>query len=175
MSRVLPFFLLIIISCTAKEEPVTKEEALSMSHVIDSSIRNKKPNYFNSLINEMSFADKIAKVYGTKVTAEMRTGIKTALKQSDFGDKIIRAIQPNGTYQFVKQYEKDKVQHLIFRLYSDDGLNYHDFELSKKDGKLAIADIFIYPYSNFMSILKSCRYQSKLGCLAVTGNKPLLL
>src|SRR5688500_9805019 len=146
MSRFLPFVFLLLVSasCSVKEEPVTKEEAFSMSRAIDSSIRNKKPEYFNSLINETAFADKIAKVPGTKVSAQMRQGIKSALKQSDLGDNIIRAARANGTYELVKQYEKDKVQHLIFRLYSDEGLNYHDFELTKKGGKLAIADIFIY-------------------------------
>ncbi|MGZ8542189.1 MAG: tetratricopeptide repeat protein [Chitinophagaceae bacterium] len=146
MPRLLSFIFLLIISasCSVKEKPVTKEEALIMSRAIDSSIRNKKPGYFNSLISEDAFTEKVAKSPGTKSSAGMRRGIKTALEKSDLGDKIIRASRTNGSYELVKQYEKDKIQHLIFRLYSDDGLNYHDFELTKKNGKPAIADIFIY-------------------------------
>lgn len=146
MPRFLPFVFLLIISasCSKKEKPVTKEEALSLSHAIDSAIKNKKPNYFNSLINEKALADKVAKVSGTKISNDFRLGIKSALKQADLGDKIVQAIRGNGSYELVKHYEKDNTQHLIFRLYSDDGLNYHDFELAKKDGKPAIADLFIY-------------------------------
>jgi len=147
MSRLLPFsfLLIVLLSCTVQEQPVTKDEALAISRAIDSSIRNKKHNYFNSLINEKVFADKVAKASGSKVSNDFREGIKAALKKGDLGDKIIKANQEaNGTYELVKQYEKDKTQHLIFRLYSDEGLNYHDFELTKKDGKPAIADILIY-------------------------------
>ena len=117
---------------------------MTMSRAIDSAIRNKKSNYFNSLLSEKAFIDKVAKVSGTKISSGLTDGIKTALKQSDLGDKIIVAIRANGTYELVKQYEKEKVQHLIFRLYSDGGLNYHDFELSKRDGKVSIGDIYIY-------------------------------
>ena len=146
MSRLLAFIFLLIVcaSCSVNEEPVTKEEALAMSRAIDSSISNKKPNYWNYLFNEKVFADKVAKISGIKASADFRQSIKTALKQSDMGDKIIRAAQANGTYKLVKQYEKDKTQHLIFRLYSDEGLNYHDFELTKNEGKLSIADLYIY-------------------------------
>ena len=146
MSRLLAFIFLLIVcaSCSVNEEPVTKEEALAMSRAIDSSISNKKPNYWNYLFNEKVFADKVAMISGIKASDGFRQSIKTALKQSDMGDKIIRAAQANGTYKLVKQYEKDKTQHLIFRLYSDEGLNYHDFELTKNEGKLSIADQYIY-------------------------------
>lgn len=146
MPRLIPlaFLLLIIASCSNKEEPVTKEEAMNMAHVIDSAINNKKPAYFNSLLNDKAFAAKVAKVSGTSLSANLREGVKGALKQSDLGDKIIVALRSNGIYELVKQYEKDNIQHLIFRLYSDDGLNYHDFELTKRDGKVAIGDLYIY-------------------------------
>lgn len=146
MPRFLPFILLLIVaaSCSVKEEFVTKEEALTISRAIDSSIRNKKPNYWNNLFNEKAFADRVAKIYGISASNDLRQSIKAALKKSDLGDKIIRSVDGNGSYQLVRQYEKDKVQHLLFRLYSDEGLNYHDFELTKKNGSVAVADILIY-------------------------------
>jgi hypothetical protein len=146
MPRLLLFIFVLILtsSCSVNEEPVTKEEALGMSRAIDSSIRYKKPNYWNYLFNEKVFADRVAKISGLNPSADFRKSIKAALKQSDLGDKIIKAARANGTYQLVRQYEKDKAQHLLFRLYSDEGLNYHDFELTKKGGKLAVADMLIY-------------------------------
>lgn len=146
MSRFISFafLLLIIASCSDKEQPVTKEEAMNMAHVIDSAINNKKSAYFNSLLNEKAFAAKVAKTSGLSLSAELKKEVKAALTQSDLGDKVIMGMGSSGTYELVKQYEKDKIQHLIFRLYSDDGLNYHDFELTKRDGKVAIGDLYIY-------------------------------
>lgn len=36
------------------------------------------------------------------------------------------------------------MQHLIYRLYGEGGLNYHDFELTKMGNKVYVADLFIY-------------------------------
>lgn len=115
-----------------------------VSKKIDSCISNKRPQYFNELFDENAFVRKISKETDTKNTRDIIKGVKEALSKTDLGDKIIKGLGESGHYQFVKHYEKDKVQHLIFRLYSDDGINYHDFEISKTKGKLGIADMYIY-------------------------------
>jgi len=139
--------LILLSSCSpkeAKEEPVSKEEALAFSGKLDSSIRYKLPYLFNSLINKKVFTDKIAAASGTKVDANIMKGVEDGLKQMDLGQNIIQGIRDNGFYELVKQYEKNNKQHLLFRLYSDAGLNYHDFELTKRKGEVGIADMYIY-------------------------------
>lgn len=139
--------LVLLSSCLpkeAKEEPVTKEEALLLAAKIDSSIRYKLPYYFNSLINKKVFTQKIATVTGASVSGDMIKEAEVGLKQMDLGQNIINGIKDNGFYELVKQYEKDNKQHLLFRLYSDSGLNYHDFELTKRKGEVGIADMYIY-------------------------------
>lgn len=142
--RLAPVLLLFLASCKEKAEVPSKAEAMETAHKIDSSISNKRPRYFNELFDANGFARKIAKQTDDKVTNDMIQGVKDALIKAEFGDKIIQSLGRNGNYKLVKHYEKNNVHHLLFRLYSDDGLNYHDLELSKRNGKILITDMYIY-------------------------------
>lgn len=144
VARVIPLVLLFFISCREKVELLSKAEAMEVAHKIDSSISNKKPHYFTELLDATAFARKIAKQADEKINADIIRGVKDALIKAEFGDKIIQSLGNNGHYQLVKHYEKNNVQHLLFRLYSADGINYHDLELNKRNGKAGIADMYIY-------------------------------
>lgn len=146
--------LILLSSCLpkeAKEEPVSKEEALAFSNKLDSSIRYKLPYYFNALINKKVFTERIAAASGSKVNGDIMKGVEDGLKKMDLGENIIKGVSDNGFYELVKQYEKDNKQHLLFRLYSNSGLNYHDFELTKRKGEVGIADMYIYLSGENMS------------------------
>jgi hypothetical protein len=73
----------------------------------------------------------------------MVLGSMKSIKAGELGRQIAGALGEKGTYELVKQYEKDNHQHLVFRLFNDQ-LNYHDFELIKKGSQVKIADMFIY-------------------------------
>lgn len=137
---------LLFFSCSSvKEEPVSKEEAKTMARQIDSAIGNNKPDYFIGLVNTDAFMQRVAIGSDLPSSKDLKKGIETGLKKSDLGAQIIRGVEKsNGGYELVKQYEKDKKQHLVYRFYGDDGLNYHDFELTKIGDKVWIADIFFY-------------------------------
>ncbi len=140
-------FLLLFSCSNEKEMPVTIEEALQAAQTIYSSIKNKQPTVFRNFFNAHIFSNRIAA--GSKKTDANRRdfikGVETSMKKTDFGDQIIQSLGQDGSYELVKQYEKDQKQHLLFRLRSDDGgLNYNDFELTKYRNKVCIADIFIY-------------------------------
>ncbi|HMR91341.1 MAG TPA: tetratricopeptide repeat protein [Chitinophagaceae bacterium] len=136
---------LLFTSCRqTREEAVSKEEALALAREIDASIENKKPKNFDNLLNADMLARRIAQNKGVAESPAFLQGIKEGFARVNMGNQIIRGLGDKGTYQLVKHYEKDKVQHLVYRLYADDGLNYHDFELSKEKGKTYIADMYIY-------------------------------
>ena len=142
--KTIAILVFVISSCKEKVELVTKDEALKMSKNIDSSINFKKPLYFNSLFDATTFTKRVAKYAGETVSNAAVKDVKETMTKMGLGDKIIRSIMDNGTYEFVNHYEKDNIHHLIFRLFSSEGLNYHDFELIKKGGKVLIADIYVY-------------------------------
>jgi hypothetical protein len=138
---------LLIFSCREIpfEMPVTRDEALTMSKKIDSAVANNKSDYFISLISERAFAGRVKKVTKVNISAGMLEGLHAGLVKADLVAQIKRSLSDeSGGYELVKHYEKDKAHHLIYRLYGTDGLNYTDFELTKVDGKVQIADMFFY-------------------------------
>lgn len=144
----------IIAGCSSPDQPVSFEEAEKFSKQIDSSINYRNAKYFTSLINVKELGKRVEKSSTHKLSAGMERGIGEGLNKTDMGGQIIRQVEKKGSYELVKHYEKDKVQHLVYRLYSEEGLNYHDFELVKKNGKVSIADYYIYlAGENFSSML----------------------
>jgi tetratricopeptide (TPR) repeat protein len=138
------FLSVFLFSCQQKEEKLSKEEALQVARNIDSTIRQKQPKYFNELLEVDLFTKKIAKATSGKNSKALTNGIKSAWRQIELGDKIIQGLGETGHYQLVKHYEKEGVHHLVYRLYSTEGLNYHDIELAKYKGEPRITDIYIY-------------------------------
>ena len=62
----------------------------------------------------------------------------------NLGRSILNSLSSKGWYALVRQYEDSGIQHLVFRMYDDGNINYHDFELIKKGNKVAIADAYVY-------------------------------
>ncbi len=145
---VLPFF---IFSCTQKEKPVTKEEAATLAKAIEASVVSGDESFLDGIIDEKSFADRVVKDKKSSFKRGVSEGIKKGLQSTRLGRQIIDAAEKNGSYQLVKQYEKDQKQHLIFRLYTDGALNYHDFELIRVKDKVKASDVYIYITGDWLS------------------------
>lgn len=136
--------LVFLIASCSQQTPVTPPEANQIAAQIDSFIHNKMPAAFGNLFSEKAFGERIKKAAGDKLPPGFTAAIGKQIRKNNLGGEIINSLRQTGSYTLVKQYEKDKVQHLIFRLYGDDGLNYHDFELVKQGNTVYIADAFIY-------------------------------
>ncbi|PWV46131.1 lipopolysaccharide assembly protein LapB [Chitinophaga sp. S165] len=152
-------FILFAVSCSEPEKPVTKEEAAKVAASLAQAVARHSDSRFNELLDVDAIEERILDQAGKKVDRQMVTrGMKT-LRSGEYGKEIVRNIGNKGSYELVKQYEKDNHQHLIFRLYNDQ-LNYHDLLLIKKGDKVRIADIFIYTTGENLTttIAESLRY-----------------
>lgn len=135
--------VLFAVSCSEPEKPVTKEEAAKVATAITRAIARQDADRFNDLLDIDAIEKRIRDQAGSNVSRQLIAGATKNLQSGDYGKEIVRNVGNKGTYELVKQYEKDKRQHLIFRLYNDQ-LNYHDYELIKKRDQVKIADIFVY-------------------------------
>lgn len=143
------FFCLALVGCllASCSQPaiVTPKEAQGMALLIDSFINNKKPSSFGNLFSETAFGERIKNASGKNLPPGFSSAVNKQIRKNNLGGEIINSIRQDGSYELVKQYEKARVQHLIFRLFSaEGGLNYHDFELIKQKDKIYIADVFAY-------------------------------
>ena len=145
-------FLLLLTSfgwtaCRHTPKPITAEEVRQFSRELESSVEKRDPAFFNEAIDRDEMARR-AGVGDSKKAKDFTRGMRNA---ANMGTKIIQSISKNATYELVKQYEKDGTHHIIFRLYDDGSINYHDLELIRKKDQLKIADIFVYTTGEPMS------------------------
>jgi hypothetical protein len=136
--------LLLMAACKEAQKPVTKEQAMQFADALGKSIYKKDKSFFNDAFDTDEMINKMKALEPGKKAAFWRDAKKGLSGQADFGQKIILAQGKDGSYSLVKQYEKEGKQHVIFRHFADDGLNYHDYELINKGGRTKIADIYIY-------------------------------
>jgi hypothetical protein len=136
-------YVLFVTACSEPEKPVTKEEAKEVAISLKNSIAHRKAARFNELVDIDALGKRVNEQSENKLNPAMVAGALSSVKSGEFGSQIVKSLGKKGTYELVKQYEKDNRQHLVFRMYNDQ-LNYHDFELFKKEDKVKIADIYIY-------------------------------
>lgn len=136
---------LLFTACAGKkEQPVTEAEASAYAKSIQASIKAGNKNIINKVLDENLFADEVAKAAGQKSNNSFKIGVKTGLQKQNLSRQIFNSLGQDGTYEFVKQYQKDGSQHLIFRMFGEGGLNYHDFTLAKHDDSVRAKDVYIF-------------------------------
>jgi tetratricopeptide (TPR) repeat protein len=139
--RILPFlFAFFLIACGGKEKPILEKEAREFAKKLEQSIEKKDGQFMDDAVDR----DEIIKRAGLKSSSSAREFGAGIRKAANMGTKIVEALKEEGSYELVKVYEKESKQHMIFRLYSDGSINYHDMELKRKKGDIKIADIFVY-------------------------------
>ena len=131
-------------ACTIPEKPVTKDEAIAFSHRIEKSVEHGNSVLLDNIFDEEGFGKRVASDGNRILNKELKDGAIQGIKAAHFGQQILQSIGKQGTYKLVKQYEKDNRQHLLFRLYGDGSVNYHDYELVKRDENIKAIDIYIY-------------------------------
>ena len=131
-----------------KQEPLTAAEAKDFARQLQSSVERRESDFFNEAIDKDIFLKKIGLNQNGSDGKAFTSGI---LSKLNIGTQLTGSISKKATYQLVKQYEKDNKQHLIFRLYDNGSLNYHDLELTKTDKKVKVADLFIYTSGELLS------------------------
>ena len=144
------YFLLlpvVLFSCSTTEKPVTAEEAKDFARQLQSSVEKRNGDFFDQAIDKRSFFKKA----GLNDEKEARSFGSGLVDKINIGTQLIRALSKNGTYQLVKQYEKNEKQHVLFRLYDNGSLNYHDIELTRSGKETKIADMFIYASGELFS------------------------
>lgn len=136
-------FLLFVIACSEPEKPVTKEEAAKVAATLTDALAHRNADGLNDLLDLDALEKRIVSQANNKLNRSSVVGAMKSLSSGEFGIQVVRTLGDKGTYELVKQYEKDNHQRLIFRLFNET-LNYHDFELVKKGDQVKIADVFVY-------------------------------
>lgn len=144
LAAILITSLLFVTACKQEEEKLTAGEAKEFSVSFQDDIAARKMDFMEKRIILPALLDRIALSTKLKHTSAVGEGIRTALAKHEMERNILKSLDNNGTFQLVKQYEKEGRQRLLYRSFGADGLNYLDIELTKLKNRIGIADIFIY-------------------------------
>jgi tetratricopeptide (TPR) repeat protein len=132
--------ILATLSCGQPEKPVTAEEAKKFAKTLERSMELREGEFFNESLDKRELLRRAG--YLKKFNSQ---SVPPSLNNSmNIGTSLLKSMSDKGTYQLIKQYEKDKIQHLLFRMFDRGGLMYHDLELINTKGKTRIADLYVY-------------------------------
>src|SRR5688500_5841959 len=137
-------FTFLIEGCSPKEQPNTKKEAIEFAKKLEYTIAKRSSNMLDSVFYAPAFAKRIANHSGIKYNSKFVNNVSDAMHNLKWGKDIIRSMGKEGTYEFVRHYEKNQHHHAIFRLFSDEGFNYYDFELVKFNNQVKAVDIYVF-------------------------------
>ncbi len=113
---------------------------------IEQSISNGDPSFFNNSFDAESFIEKIlVKSSYSPTVRNFNEGFSEGMtKNLDFGTLIVNEIANGGSYEFLKVFYRDNKPRLLFRLFTANGINYHELEVDVIDNEIKITDAYIY-------------------------------
>jgi hypothetical protein len=132
--------IIFCFGCSEKPKPLTDQEVNEFGKNLEASVNKRQAEFFDNAIDRKTLIKK-ANIPPGSHSEPFKRGLN---KGMDVGTSLKQALSANATYTMIKHYTKDDVHHLLFRLYDDGRLNYHDMELTRAKGEPRIADMFIY-------------------------------
>lgn len=117
-----------------------------IGYAIDSTIYNGEKEYINNLFDIDGFINSFLIKSKDKEIIEFNDGFSKGFRKGfDYGNIMVREIGKEGSYDFFKSYVDENQQyHLVFRLFSEAGLNYHDYKLKETRNSIKIVDVYVY-------------------------------
>jgi tetratricopeptide (TPR) repeat protein len=119
---------------------------------IQESIENGNPSYLNLSFDIDAFLQKIITENSFPDDTAFNKGFQEGLHNNfDIGAMIVDEIKQNGKYSFLHLYQKEGTYFLLFRLFTNNGINYHEFEVKQDNDKFKIIDAYLFLSGEKMS------------------------
>ena len=125
----------------------------SIGYTIDQTLNEGNGSYFDSIFSFDLFSKRVLIKSQDTLTKKFNEGFTQGLKERfTFSHQIINEVNQGAFYNYLKFYMDEDFQfHLIFRLYSPEGLNYHDFLVENTPQGYRLADVYVYITGENMS------------------------
>ncbi len=163
MVAVVGFLLLGLVSCTRSEmekeasssREFTQEEYEALGKRIAKKINARSYDTLNRVLDLKYILEKISQRIASP---ELANEFSTPLAQQEFKKNFTWArqvaldvAQNHGQYEFVRFHRKKNVPHLLLRLTSDSGFDYHDYEVRTIADSLRFTDVYVYTSGEYIS------------------------
>jgi len=122
---------------------VTPDEARNLALEIDSTMNRQDPKILNQLVDQSTLLSRIHLEMDPNIREQYMAGLAKGLNIFNLGNKCLTGMG-DGSYRFLRQYNRDAESHILFRMLGASGLNYHDFTLVRIRDSVKAADVLIF-------------------------------
>lgn len=131
----------------------------SIANIVGDSMEmyfyQKDLSYFDKIFNAEAFVSFIKQDSVNDLTASFNKSFfeKIDITES-LGNQILKVVEAGDHYSFIRYtYDIDFNYYLLFRLFSEEGINYHEYVLSfnQETDEYFISDVFIYLSGEYYS------------------------
>lgn len=141
------FFIFVISillsSCATEPAKVTKDQAAAFAIAIENEVRDMKINFLEKNIMLPVFMKRVYQAVDLKPSTVIESEMKKMIAGNSYEKNIYEVMAGKGGFKKVKQYEKEGIQHILYRVHGS-GFTYLDMELNNFKEQVGIADIFLY-------------------------------
>jgi len=124
---------------------VEYNELITFAQHLESSISSGSPYYFNLCFNTDAIIEKIINKDSYSANKAFSEGFIEGIKQEfDLGTVIIEETSSGGSFSFIRAYQDNEKSKILFRLISNYGINYHEYEVQSCEGRLMIVEGYIF-------------------------------
>ena len=125
----------------------TIRRKMKFAYQIEQSISKNDPGFINQAFDLNAIINNVT-VSSTPGTKDLMSFnfyfAKGFVNNFDYGSQIVEQLQKGDSYSFLRRYKKDGQHHIIFRLFAESGLNYHDYTLALQNDEIKIVDVYFY-------------------------------
>jgi len=145
------FALLSIIGVNAQDKPISLAEADATGKQLAIEVNAGNATKLFAFVDSVTFYNKvkagseIARMHG------FMEGFLGSFSLQRFAGPVQEAVN-NGSFRYLRSYEKNGSSHLLFRLMPGLGVNYYDFTLIRINNSIKASDLLFYISGEDMSV-----------------------
>ncbi len=131
---------------------VEYDELVAFAKQLENSIASGNPRYFNLCFDTEGIIQKVIVTNNDSINNAFNEGFIEGVRQEfDLGAGIIELTSSEGSFSFIRAYQKNGKSKILFRLISAYGIDYHEYEVDVCEGKTVIVDGYIFTSAQTIS------------------------
>lgn len=134
-------------SCVFSQEEISKQEIQSWANDFELAAVEGDRDKMNTLISwELLVNDAMQSLtFGKDKNDTIKAGvIKGLTSPGSYSDVLAETVSSGGSTKLIRFHKKEGKQFALFRTLSDLGINYQDYQLTKKDNQVVAEDVYIF-------------------------------
>jgi hypothetical protein len=155
---------------TGMAQPISDARALEAGKALEKAAATGDANTINHFLSADSLLENVHQkskwLQDPKVLASFKSTFIPTMNNGNFARQILASIR-NGNYSLLREYDDHGTKHLLFRMFGDGGLNYHDYKLVPAGDSVKAGDFYTYSLDEWTSA-----QIARLADIMGQGNNP---